>query len=822
MVKHLLQPPLNADPTKRDASGNSALILAAGMSRMKEEIIDLLLKHDKVNVDDVNENGQTALHVAAMISNVVAVQKLLEKGANPNILDKWGRSPLHVAALTAEKAKIFDLLVAHEKVNVDDLNEFGETALHNAALVSNVIAVQKLLERGANPNIFDKYGMSPLHVAAQERDGNPIIDLLLEAKKVKGMGDVNYANNQGRIALHYAAAYSNEITAEHLIKKGADVNHRDNYGRTPLDMAALGAKNMKIIDLLLQNINEGDIQQYKNNERLFLFARHNLRGLGDRILDRLVEKGIKPPCSTETIVWTEESDEATGVNARRFVDKGADDPSIDLTGFDGLYFLIARVKKSLEIDEILKEKESDINGRNQDGKTLLLVAILGNNVNAVRRLLERGADPTLRNEYGYTLIHVAVINYTDPDILNLLLESGKVDINEKTEYGVTALHMAIRQSNTATAEFLLSKGANPNVTDQDGWTPLHWAARYAKDMDIVELLLNHKDVDVNYLDNLGVSALFHATLNKHGLGERIANRLKEKGALERENGLPYRYFDSLAKLMLTFSHIKPDEIDNFFSDNTKTMEDKIARIKKKYLISAIEYSDVERVRLLLKNGANINSARRENGINALHLASFHAKTTDLIDTILETGKFDINGTDNKGRTPLHFAMLGYNATSARYLLEMGADLNINDKNGVTPLHLAAAKNEETTELIDILLETGQCNINGVDNYGRTPLYWAIERSAPVTINARRLIKMGADPGIADKNGVTPLHMAARNAETMDLIELLLKTEAVDVNCVDKQGRTALSYARDNEHGLGQDIIDCLKEYGAKEYLKLRK
>jgi ankyrin repeat protein len=129
----------------------------------------------------------------------------------------------------------------------------------------------------------------------------------------------------------------------------------------------------------------------------------------------------------------------------------------------------------------------------------------------------------------------------------------------------------------------------------------------------------------------------------------------------------------------------------------------------------------------------------------------------------------------------------------------------------------AAKNEETAELIDIILETGQCNINPVDNDGRTPIHYAIKGPKPITINARRLIKMGADPSIADKNGVTPLHMAARNAESMDLIELLLNTEAVDVNCVDKQGRTPLDCARVNKHGLGLRIIARLKESGANEW-----
>jgi ankyrin repeat protein len=76
--------------------------------------------------------------------------------------------------------------------------------------------------------------------------------------------------------------------------------------------------------------------------------------------------------------------------------------------------------------------------------------------------------------------------------------------------------------------------------------------------------------------------------------------------------------------------------------------------------------------------------------------------------------------------------------------------------------------------------------------------------------------MGADPSIADKNRVTPLHLAARNAESMDLIELLLNTEAVNVNCVDNQGRIPLACARDNKHGLGEKIIARLKESGAKE------
>jgi ankyrin repeat protein len=85
-------------------------------------------------------------------------------------------------------------------------------------------------------------------------------------------------------------------------------------------------------------------------------------------------------------------------------------------------------------------------------------------------------------------------------------------------------------SNVTAARFLLSKEANPNVADENGVTPLHLAATLANDMAIVKLLVNHKDTNVNYLDNKGNNALHYAMDNMHGLGEEIVNLLREKMA----------------------------------------------------------------------------------------------------------------------------------------------------------------------------------------------------------------------------------------------------------------------------------------------------
>lgn len=112
------------------------------------------------------------------------------------------------------------------------------------------------------------------------------------------------------------------------------------------------------------------------------------------------------------------------------------------------------------------------------------------------------------------------------------MTNQKVDINERGEDEKTALHYAIMKSDEPIVRYLIEKGADPNIADENGMTPLHAAAIFANDMDIVELLLNHKDLDFNCLKLEGRDSLFqYALYNLHGLHETITNRFKEKGGV---------------------------------------------------------------------------------------------------------------------------------------------------------------------------------------------------------------------------------------------------------------------------------------------------
>jgi ankyrin repeat protein len=224
----------------------------------------------------------------------------------------------------------------------------------------------------------------------------------------------------------------------------------------------------------------------------------------------------------------------------------------------------------------------------------------------------------------------------DTCILDLLLANKNIKIDEMDKFGMTALHYAIMNSNVTTFRCLIDNGANPNVTNKDGRTPLHDAARLAKDMEIVELLLNQKDLNVNYLDNEGKNPLHYAKDNKHGLGKAIANRLREEGAVNEPTKRDKTFVDKMIKELKGLLVKRSEICSNEGQTDGALWKDAVAidKIIEKSLRSALEEiisnSDVIKLRVLIETGIDIRKATWEGGMNALHAASKHAKTTDTL------------------------------------------------------------------------------------------------------------------------------------------------------------------------------------------------
>ena len=140
----------------------------------------------------------------------------------------------------------------------------------------------------------------------------------------------------------------------------------------------------------------------------------------------------------------------------------------------------------LEAVRFLIERGADVNARNNIGMTPLHYAALCGHKDMVETLLEQKADVNALDCQGLTPLHLAA-QYGHAEIVEILLGYG-ADIAAKTNYrGLTPLHWAAFWGHTEAINTLLKNGADINARDHNGYTPLTWAEQY-NNYDMARLL----------------------------------------------------------------------------------------------------------------------------------------------------------------------------------------------------------------------------------------------------------------------------------------------------------------------------------------------
>lgn len=140
-----------------------------------------------VNTRDVT-SGESALHIVTARRDLTWMQFLVSRGANPNIRDNRGTTPLQLAAGLGFVEGVEYLITAGARV--DESDNTGETPLIGAVHRRDLGLVRTLVKAGANPDRPDNSGRSAYDYAALEGKGNPILDELEAARKTrKAQGD---------------------------------------------------------------------------------------------------------------------------------------------------------------------------------------------------------------------------------------------------------------------------------------------------------------------------------------------------------------------------------------------------------------------------------------------------------------------------------------------------------------------------------------------------------------------------------------------------------------------------------------------------------
>eukprot|EP00908_Phaeocystis_cordata_P016728 Transcript_28043.p1 GENE.Transcript_28043~~Transcript_28043.p1 ORF type:complete len:606 (+),score=179.04 Transcript_28043:124-1941(+) len=215
-----------ADVKDINKDGYTPMHLAAIYGKV--ECVRLLLQNN-ANKEAPDNDCKTPLHWAAHEGKVECVTALLEAGAMKNASNKGGSRPLHFAAFNGELQCVRELL--HKGADKEAADNDGQTPLHFAAYNGNVECVRALVEMSANMEASDETGGTPLHFSAFS-GAVESVRLLMEMSANKEATDYD-----GETPLHRAAHSGKVGCVTALVGAGANMEATSIIGKTPLDLA---------------------------------------------------------------------------------------------------------------------------------------------------------------------------------------------------------------------------------------------------------------------------------------------------------------------------------------------------------------------------------------------------------------------------------------------------------------------------------------------------------------------------------------------------------------------------------------------------------
>ena len=186
-------------------------------------------------------------------------------------------------------------------------------------------------------------------------------------------------------------------------------------------------------------------------------------------------------------------------------------PDINMGFINGTpLYVAAAMDRPAVVRILLSRPDIDLNLAHPTGATPLFVAAQLGHVEVARLLLEKQkTNPVLATPVNRTTPLTAAAFNGRMELVQLLLTSGRVDINTRQKDGATALFAAVQADRPVVTELLIREGADVNLPLDDRTTPLCLAV-YNGNIDLVKLLLQAPGIQINQTGLENTSPLFYA------------------------------------------------------------------------------------------------------------------------------------------------------------------------------------------------------------------------------------------------------------------------------------------------------------------------
>ncbi len=361
-------------------------------------------------------------------------------------------------------------------------NNYGlvTTAIQN----NNIPILKELFARGGNETIKDKF-----LEASRTGDLNAIRILL------NVLPDIDFGDERGLTALMFASHYSHTDIIKELLEAGVKVNLASRDGRPAL-MIASESGNLDIVQELLDYGASINKQSNSGWTALIFAVSDNHPLIVKELLDQGASINQQENSGGTALMFASENNTLNIV--QELLDHGASVNQQDNSGWTAL--MLAAYHDNIEIAKMLLDAGADIYLQNKDGK---MAVDLGERFHAsnelIKLLLPHPSDISdPKTEMSHLMI-VASKGLTNP--LKKFLKQP-INIDQQDLNGKTALIHSILNNQNQSVELLLNAGADPNVADNEGMSPLAYAVQLGNE-DIARMLIENGADFGEEIDNVG-------------------------------------------------------------------------------------------------------------------------------------------------------------------------------------------------------------------------------------------------------------------------------------------------------------------------------
>ena len=551
---------------------------------------------------------------------------------------------------------------------------------------------------------------------------------------------------------------------------------------------------------------------------------------------------------------------------------------------DRLLHLAAAAEFPETIQFLLTSLGADVNVTNQTGETPLLSACRSGRIRTARMLIEQGAEVTASTDTGVTALHwlISFTRQEEASEIALSLYSGGANLGATSSpqrltyesptqlyYCGTALHWAVTSRNVGATRVLVDLGADPNLRNTSGKTPLELAValHFREGVQLLlPLFIGSSPVDLVRIGIRHVSPFFHRAqfgsrwmketsdtilmitlaVAETDIGQLVAAipQLLED-AIQR---WPTFLVDNLLDAFISLS-IVPDptrlvdrplglliEDDNLFCFERslrKCIDHFHFDPKNLFLISvAASTNNSHYMSRLLKLGADPFELTEE-GLDAFGMAILNSNFSTALavlnhsSSVAQRSHFEAYGPDIFGAEHGPATLLGrllsmpqIDADPIAHLFRDHAKavtFVVCPKSNATALHVISHALESFhrpisvkryRRVLSMLLEhyRGGHHLNALDSYCRSPLYWAVEAINFEAVNA--LLTAGADPNVGELGTTTAL----------DVSYSILSEQMLGNSSKHRITERFLEFGNEGRRFLKKrlnEIIDLLRVYGGK-------